>query len=102
MGGLPGSENLLPPVLFLLLLAVVGLIIALVPRCRKSLSWGRTADAYPVSRSGCLFACAAFLVMAGGLAAAHFGLLSPPTSFLILLLGFLLFVTAGLLDRPRR
>lgn len=101
MGALPGSESLLTTIVLLLALAAVALVFAFVPRWRRNLSWGRGADAHPVSRLGCLLACSAFLVMAAGPTAVRLGVLRPPVGLLVALLGFLLFVAAGQLDRPR-
>lgn len=102
MGALPGSGDLLGPVILLLLLATAALVVGLVPRWRDRMTWGRGADRYRVSRRGCLGATAAFLVMAAGPGAERAGLVEAPVGFWILLAGFLLFLVVGLLDRPRR
>jgi hypothetical protein len=88
-------------ILILLLLAIWAVILAFVPRWRERFHWGRSADSYRATRSGCLLLAAALVTMAGGLAAAHLGFVEERTGFFVLLGGFVLFLVAGLLDRPK-
>jgi uncharacterized membrane protein HdeD (DUF308 family) len=100
MGALPSSAgSVLAAAIFLLLLAAISIVLACVPRWRKRFHWGRTGDAYPVSRTGCLGVALAFLIMAAGPAGAHLGYLKAPFGFLFVLAGFLVFVFAGVFDR---
>ena len=102
MSALPGSANLMAPMVFLLLLAAVALTLAFVPSWRQSLHWGRGSGSYPVRRSGCFAATSGFVIMAAGVGNEHFRILQSPAGMLLIMLGFLLFIAAGLLDRQRQ
>jgi len=89
----------LAPALLLAALALVSIVISLNPRWRARFRWGRTSDASPISKLGCLGITLAFATMALGLGARHVRAVDDSVAFLVVLAGFVVFIGAGLGDR---
>ena len=82
-------------------LLAAALVLLLVPAWRRRFTWGRGADRYPITGFGCAGVTVALFIMTIGGAIAHFQFLPPTVGYGLALLGFLVLLAVGLLDRPR-